>query len=238
MSRFLISLFVLALLLTFYTAKAQISIGINTGYVSSLSPADPFAPEKDWQNSSNSSELGFYDGATGMATNIFLTWEASNRVSLGLVYRYMQFSNSKNNRSSKDGGLGLRFKVNFISHEKKFVPYGQLQFMFFGNHIINQEQVTDSRGQVQPAFDESVKAKVGVGLDLGLEFKLTGGFYATISGGFHAVDLDEESGRAIEALYIGQVSNNTPDKIIGPMFIQFSGGLKYYFSKRKKKRDF
>lgn len=219
-------------------AKAQFSIGINAGYLSSLSPADPFAPGEDWQDPSNSSELGFYDGSTGMSTNIFLVWEASNRVSLGLMYRHMKFSNSENKRTSKDSNLGLSFKINFTSHEKKVVPYGQINVVFFGNHKLNQEEVTDNRGQVQPAFEENVKVKFGAGVDLGLEFRLSGGLYALISGGFHAVDLSEESGEFIAPLYSGQVTNNTPDKIIGPLFLQFSGGIKYYFSKRKKKRDF
>jgi hypothetical protein len=150
----------------------------------------------------------------------------------------MRFSNATYKRTTTDSNLGVLFKVNFTSHEKKFVPFGQLNFVFSGNHKLDQKQLTDSRNQVQPAFSESVRIKFGAGIDLGLEVRLSGGLYAMASGGLHAIDLDEKYGEQIKSLYISQVPNNTPDKIIGPLFIQFSGGLKYYLSKRKKKRDF
>jgi hypothetical protein len=57
-------------------------------------------------------------------------------------------------------------------------------------------------------------------------------------GGFHGYQLaDDNFAKNNLAISYG-TGVQSPQGIDGTFFIQFSGGLKYYFGRQKKKRDF
>lgn len=138
-------------------------------------------------------------------------------------------------RTASNNSVGVWLKLNFRSHEKRFVPFLQGEYMFLNSHTLKQEMVS-ANGQIQPAFSESYKGNLGVGGDLGFEIRLTNALNLEILGGYHGIQITNDVDLDLPP-YTG---NNVqqPSNIDGTFFMQFSGGLKYYMGKRKKKRDF
>ncbi len=235
-------LFAVFLLLS-VVSWSQVSMGINAGYASSVDGEDAYWLYGKWPTTGSNQPPGlitYYKnsekGAKGFSKSVFVTWEVSKLFGVSLVYRNISFIMNDAYRKASNNSLGLRLHLNFRSHEKKFVPFIRGEYMFINSHTLKQETATGVDNQVQPSFELTFKSNLGIGGDLGAEVRLSPAIYLQVVGGFHGIQIT--GGKKVNfPLYVGS-SIQQPVEISGTFFMQFSGGLKYYFSKRKKQRDF
>ena len=99
--------------------------------------------------------------------------------------------------------------------------------------------------QAMPAFEQSYSTSLGLVADLGLEIKLSQPVSLVIQlGGRGAQFTGENSGVFAKSINVNtkNPSPNVQYKSIsnfdGAFWVQATGGIKYYFGKSKKKRDF
>ncbi|MBS1976221.1 MAG: hypothetical protein JST46_02550 [Bacteroidetes bacterium] len=244
--RIAIGLFILGILPC--ESLAQISFGFQAGAVSVTDKNDPYGLDNVWQtkttgtgtNSNNSqtdNSTQFFSGGTGSSILAHLTWEASDHIGLTLLYRTTDFKMTVNHRTATSNSLGVQFKVNFVKNTEKFVPFFQAEYMFMNSNQMTQNAATSTTHptQSQPAYSINSKTALGIGGDLGLEFKLSQSLALVVVGGFHGIQASDGS-ENLSSLNYG--SYYAPTQISGVFFAQFTGGLKYYVGKGKKKRDF
>ena len=237
------------------SAIGQVSFGLTIGSVASTQTDDPYGLNTQWPapastgGSSGSGSSGGSTGntrvvianqGTGLSKSFFLTWEASEIFGITLVYRNIDLDMPQSARKASSNGLGLQFKLNFISNTKRVVPFFQGEFLFTNYNTISQTSATSTKypAQTQPAFDASFSTNLGIGGDLGLEIKLTDSFRLLLMGGLHGVEWTAEQGNAVAGTLNYGAAYAAPNGFDGVFFTQFVGGVKYYLGKSKKKRDF
>lgn len=222
---------------------AQVSFGFQAGVISGMDGDDPYGLNKQWQaksasiNNSNSDATKFYNGAGGSSLLFHLTWEATPHFGVTLVYRNTDFKMSANHRTASSNSLGVQIKVNFVENTKKLVPFFQAEYMFMNSNHMSQETATSTSypSQTQPAYVLNFNTNLGIGGDLGLEYKLGPSLAAVVVGGFHGVQATDGNENLSTLNYGNYVP---PTHIDGVFFLQFTGGLKYYTGRSKKKKDF
>ena len=248
--------FAMALLFS-SSAIGQVSFGLTIGAVACTDSDDPYGLNTQWpapastsgssgSSGSGSSGIGgstkmvIAEQGTGLSKALFLTWEASEIFGITLVYRNVDLSMPQSARKASSNGLGLQFKVNFISNTKRIVPFVQGEFMFANSNTISQSAATSTKypAQTQPTFDASFSTNLGVGGDLGLEVKLTDAFRLLLMGGVHGVEWAGAEGSSFASTLNYGAAYATPNSFDGVFYTQFAGGVKYYLGKSKKKRDF
>ena len=244
--------FAMALLFS-SSAIGQVSFGVTIGAVTSVDHDDTYGLYRQWPaatstsggsgssgSSTGNTSVVIADQGTGLSKSFFLTWEASEIFGITLVYRNIDLNMPQSARKASSNGLGLQFKLNFISNTKTVVPFLQGEFLFANSNTISQNSATSTQypAQTQPAYEASFSTNLGIGGDLGLEIKLTDAFRLLLMGGLHGVEWTAEQGNAVAGTLNYGAAYVTPNGFDGVFFTQFGGGLKYYLGKGKKKRDF
>lgn len=221
------------------TAIAQPSLTLNVGPVSCSDGPDQYGLNATWPLASNpgdSQQITFYSGGTGLLTKLGLMWEVSNHFAAGLIYQNIQWTLTENQRKSDISSIGVEFRVNFSGSDKKIVPYFQGAYLFSNSNAVQQSQATGIGSQVQPSFSSAQSTSVGFGADLGIEFKITQSWGLQLTGGLHGIEAVSND-TFVKSLDYG-VTVAKPQGFNGVFFIAFTGGVKYYFGRGVKKRDF
>ena len=242
--RFCLAIIFLFLVRAGYT---QISIGFNTGYHIGVARIDEYRLDRIGPASAQSSKkFEFFDEeTTGFTKSINLTWEATKHLGIFIDLSSISYRLPSSKRTANSTHFGAGIKVNFISHEKPVVPFMQLQYMFINTSKLKQEDAYTVTGAYrQPQIEETFKTSLGVGVDAGVEFKLGTAVNIIPSFGFRLA-AGTNTAQSKEFLNDHMWTTTSPDGIMQPDWFEteinhfhFRIGLKYYFSKRKKKRDF
>ncbi len=223
---------------------SQFSVTVLGGFALDQDKDDPYSLDKVWpapSNSGGSNQLVFLQGASGGVGAVSVFWEASSIFSLGAVYRSISFSTSSSDRHTQVTSFGVQAKFNFIKNTKPIVPFIQTEYIFSNSSKLSQGAVTSSAfpNQKQPAFSNySVSTTLGVGVDLGTEIKISDPLSFIVMGGYHGIQLTNNDDKALfNTLNYGS-SYLKPGNFDGIWYLQITGGMKYYFGRQKKKRDF
>ncbi|MBY0434667.1 MAG: hypothetical protein K2U26_11205 [Cyclobacteriaceae bacterium] len=229
-------LIILFFTLSLASVHAQISVTVRGGVLAGMEGSDSFALNNPWPNGSGKNSIVFLgSGAKGSSFNASVMWEASEIVSVGMIYSTISFSADVGRKLSATS-FGPVFKVNFVRNTKRVIPFFLVGYTFSNNVKYSQEKATSTTyaAQVQPAFSGSGTTSLGLIGDFGAEIRLTKSIHALLTAGWRGFDL-------------GSVSVNVPSYgtgfqqpagFDGTTFLQFDAGLKYYLGKGKKKRDF
>lgn len=227
---------------------SQISIGINAGYHIGMSRIDDYRLDRPWPeaNASSSANFEFFDeSTTGFTKNVNLTWEATKHFGIFLDFSSISYRLPESKRTANSTHLGAGIKVNFISYDKPVVPFMQLQYMFINTSKLKQEEAYNGTGSYkQPEIVETFKTSLGVGVDTGVEFKIGTAVNLVTGFGFRLV-AGTNSAQSKEFLNEYTWTTMNPAGVKPPDWFEteinhfhLRIGLKYYFSKRKKQRDF
>jgi hypothetical protein len=224
-------------------AKAQLSIGFNVGAASVINTEqDDYALSSQWpeSNGTDSNNISFFKDGKGTVIHAFAGWELSPRLVITMNYRAMNLQMDESKREVKISTVGIGTRLNFRSSEEKVIPYLQAEYKFLHNTRLRQEQATYN-SQTQPEIDEKLKGGLAIGIDAGAEISLARALYLNFQVGFHGgkwVSTDDET-RMIEDHPYQGINIRQPSGVDnGYSALLFTGGFKYYFSKRSKKRDF
>jgi uncharacterized protein YhjY with autotransporter beta-barrel domain len=236
-------LFFILFTLKAIAGSAQLSMGINISAVSVINAEqDDYALTTQWPelNSTGSDNISFFKDGKGTAFHAFVGWELSSRLALTMNYRSinLQIEESKRNASISTIGIGMRY--NLRSSEEKVIPYLQAEYKFIHNTQLRQEQATYN-SQTQPEIDEKLKGSIAIGIDAGAEIALARALYLNFQVGFHGgkwASTDDETRIIEDHPYQGNNIRQPSGVDNGYSALLFTGGFKYYFSKRSKKRDF
>lgn len=234
----LISIFIVPL-----EGYSQFSVTVTGGFALGQDKDDTYALDKVWPTSSGSgvsNQLVFLQGASGGVGSVVVSWEASSIFSLAAVYRSVSFSSSASDRHTQANSFGVQAKFNFIRNTKPIVPFIQTEYMFSNALKLSQGAVTSPTypNQKQPAFSNySVSTTLGIGVDLGTEIKISDPLSFIVLAGYHGIQLTNNDDKALfNSLNYGTYLK--PVSFDGVFYIQITGGMKYYFGRQKKKRDF
>ena len=220
-------------------AQGKFSIAAFVGYAQNADKNDPYSLNSTWPSStptntsSTENSLVFFSKADGISKSLALSYDATPHFGFSFIYRSINFTNNESRRSGTSNGLGVHLRLNLAKNTKKVIPFFEAEFMFSNMNSLEQEKATSptKSGQVQPAYKASFTTYLGIGLDAGIEFKLSGHFGLSVKAGFHGFEL------AKDAKILGYPSSViAPTNIDGTFFLMESAGIHYYFS--SKKRDF
>ncbi len=232
-----------ALLTLFFAseAKAQFSVGAHFGYAGSVDGGDAYGLNTPWPSalSGGGGSMVFTQGGTGTSALLNLTWEATSILGISLVYHTSSQTMAESKRRMTSNSIGIQVKVNFVRNIQKVVPFFQAGYFFSNSNTVKQEAAVSSKypSQVMPAFEFKYSTTLGVSGDLGVEFKLSQPVSFVIQAGLHGVQLASEPDVNASSLDLGP-SYRSPSNFDGAFWFQATGGVKYYFGKGKKKRDF
>ncbi|HRI79961.1 MAG TPA: hypothetical protein PLR06_10545, partial [Cyclobacteriaceae bacterium] len=111
-------------------------------------------------------------------------------------------------------------------------------YFFSNNYSITQGQATSTvyPTQVQPAFSVTGSGNVGLLAEFGAEVRLTSSIYFIANVGGRGIDIGGSLGKPTLPSYGSGYQQ--PTDFDGSFFLSYNAGLKYYFGKGKKKRDF
>ena len=225
---------------------AQISITVSGGFVSSIDKNDQYGLNVAWSGitsggGTSGSGLVFLSGSSGGASQMNIMWEASKIFSVGFLYQRISFSTSDSKRTAAGTNLGPVIKINFARNTRKIFPFFQLAYTFSNQTILSQEKVTSTRypSEIQPSFsNQSTSTDFGFMADLGAEVRITNSFNFIFTSGLHGFQLADDAWAKNLLSTLSYGNYQKPDYLDGAFYIQISGGLKYYFGRQKKKRDF
>lgn len=233
------------LLLSFVIpASGQVSVSASIGPLGDVEHGDPYALKAQWVAKSGSgpdqsTSVVFFESQTGLVKTINLMYEATPHFSVGLIFQDVDFTMEVNKRSGHSTSLGALIRVNFTSNEKKVIPFVQGAYMFTNTSTIKQELATSAiyPTQTQPAYERTASTNLGIAADLGIEFKVGKAWALQVTGGLHGIQVvPSDDGDFFKNLNYG--SYVSPSDLDGVFFLAFQGGIKYYFGKGSKKRDF
>ena len=217
-------------------AQGKFSFTALVGYITTISESktDPFALNSPWPTSSQNSSNGLviYDKGTGISKYISLSYDATRHLTLSFFYRSIDFT-APTQRSGTSNGLGINIRLNLAKNTKSVLPFLVAEYIFSNNNTFIQAKATSTAfsTQVQPAFNISSSTSLGIGLDAGLEFKLSKNIRLIAQFGYHGVDF----GSNITTVTY-PVTFISPTYIDGTFFFMGSAGLRFYLN--VKKRDF
>lgn len=226
--------------------QTQFSIGVNAGYHFGIGKPDSYRLDRPWpDNSQGSSQVAFFDEATGITTSVTATWEATKHFGVLLDFSSVSHKLPVSKRTAQSTHLGAGIKINFRSNEQNVVPYIQLVYMFSNVSKLKQKEAFNGTGAYkQPAIDFTFKTALGVGIDAGVEFKVGNAIHIMPHIGFRMTG-GTSSAESNEILSNLVWSTTSPTGVKQPSWFETAishfhlrVGAKYYFSKRKKKRDF
>jgi len=233
---------VLFLLFLFAAGEAysQVSIGVTAGISQNQGPlnGDPYSLTRLWPTLGGDA-IAFCTAGSGPAFGANLMWEASKVIGVGVVYSSANLNSADHHRTMRTSSLGLQLKVNFVRNTKKVVPFLQAAYMFTNSNKMHQDKATSTiyGSQTQPSFEITSSTGYGGSADLGVEIRLSEPWALLVLAGIHEVQLESPSANnAVNALNYG--SYIAPVSVDGVVWLQGSAGLKYYFSRNSKKRDF
>jgi hypothetical protein len=227
--------------------KAQFSIGIQAGYVMHKNTiSDDWALNSKWPaiNSGPALPLNFFTDGNGSSLAGIVTWEASQHIDLSLTFQSTHYNNHESQRSSSFNAIGPQVKWNIVKHTMKVIPFIQAGILFSPSSSVHQDAATSTINStpgnpaVQPAFDQAFSTSLVVGAEIGLEIKLSKFISLLVQGGTHGIRyaLGGEDTFTQKLNYGAQVQ--PPDGLNPVAYYTVTGGLKYYFNKSTKKRDF
>jgi hypothetical protein len=226
-------------------AVSQISITATGGIMSSTDTDGKYEMDVKWPapGSYGSKGCNFLQDGTGADFQLNVLWEASKVFSTGLIYQSQSISTPVSKRHASTANLGVLFKLNFVKNNHTVVPFVQFAYTFINQSTVSQEAVTSTvyANQKQPTLsDQSASSAEGLFVDLGTEVKLSPSTSIIFTGGVHGYHLALDNSSAALAMSSLNYGTNvqSPSTIDGTVFRQFNAGLKYYFGKRKMKRDF
>lgn len=195
---------------------------------------DPYALSATWPTPGNETEQGiaFFAGATGLHLKGVLGWEISDHFSAGITFQMLNVSNPANFRKADITSIGGQFRVNFSSSQNQWIPFFQGAFYFSNSQKYTQDQATNG-SQTQPAISASGTTSIGFNADLGLEYLVTKSIGVQLTAGFSGLQpIDEVPAGVSYSPYY------TPVHFNGGFYFSVCGGIKYYFGRGGKKRDF
>ncbi len=216
---------------------AQPSLTLSVGSAAFIGD-DNFALSKTWSTPGNPSDevMGFFAGASGLHVKGVLAWEVSDFFSAGPAMQLLNLTSAENFRKIDIVSLGGHFRVNFSSSQKQWVPFIQGVFYFSNSQTYDQKQATNSSytpPQVQPAFNLTGTTSIAFNVDLGLEYMIMKSMGIQVTAGFNGLQpIDEVPASVDYSPYF------TPRTFDGGFSITLAGGIKYYFGRGDKKRDF
>lgn len=178
--------------------------------------------------------MGYFAGSTGLHLKAGLGWEITDHFSAGLAFQMMNLSSSENFRTADITSLGVQIRVNFSSSENKLVPFFQGAYYFSNAQSYEQKQATNASGtQTQPAFTASGNTSVFFNADFGLEYKLSKSMGLQFTAGFNGLQPIDEVPAGVD---YSPYAN--PKHFGGGFSVSLAAGIKYYFGRGDKKRDF
>ena len=221
-------------------AQGKFSFTALVGYVTTVNEkgkTDAYALNSPWPTSSpsagsNSNSLVIYDKGTGISKYISLSYDATRHLTLSFFYRSIAFT-APTQRSGTSNGLGINIRLNLAKNTKSVLPFFVAEYIFSNNNTLIQTKATSTvfSTQIQPAFSISQSTNLGIGLDAGLEFKLSKNIRLIAQFGYHGVQLTTDNTKVTYP-----VTFISPTNIDGTFFFMGSAGLRFYLN--SKKRDF
>jgi hypothetical protein len=215
---------------------AQPYVTLSVGSASDLDSDDQYAMSKTWPTPGSQTDDGlrFFSGMSGMHLKAGLGWEITDHFSAGLVYQMINFSSAENFRKADIVSLGAQFRVNFSSSQEQWVPFVQAAYYFSNSHTYDQQQATNPGGtQTQPAFHTTGTTTLAFNFDFGLEYKIMKSMGLQLTAGLNGMEPIADIPPGVDySPYF------TPTRLDGGLSITFAGGIKYYFGRGGKKRDF
>ncbi|HRI77929.1 MAG TPA: hypothetical protein PLR06_00210 [Cyclobacteriaceae bacterium] len=223
------------------STHAQVSFGFQFGHSFVDSKVDPYGLKSIWplKTSGVTSPTMYYDGGTGASIKVYMNWEFTPILSAGLFYKKVEFEMDENHRLSHFNSWGFNVKANFVDNNSKLVPYIQGSYIFSVASFVQQSDILSPSypAQFQPGFEKNFYTSMGFGGDLGLEIKLRKTLAFVIEGGYHTTQMMNSAESTFTA-NLNYGVYQSPTKLEGVNYFLFTGGLKYYIGKQKKKRDF
>jgi hypothetical protein len=172
-------------------------------------------------------------------------YDLNPKWSVGIGFTNLQFSASATKRQVNSSTFSVRVKYNFVPSTKPFVPYLQVGYNFLNNIDLSLGQFTNTFGQRQEQFSGSTTTYLGVSFNLGAEIRLSNPFRFVVSSGLNKVNLTSDDNILSTAFYNNPsrtsndpVNTKPPTAVNGVGFWSYTAGLKYYFGRTKKKRNF
>jgi hypothetical protein len=217
------------------SALSQPSFTLSAAYGFSIDDPDYFRLSNPWDlkagGNGPANAMTFLSGGSSLVINAGLSWEISEYFSAGLGLKMVNFSMSDNHRTGEIVSFGPVFRVNFSSNTRKVVPFVEAAAYLSNSHSQKQEQAT-SGAQTQPAFSANASSPIGLHVLFGVEFKVSKPMGIILQSGLNGVMPPDTYKGADYGVY------ENPREYEGGWFVTFGGGLKYYFGRGEKKRDF
>ncbi len=214
---------------------AQPNLTFSAGYVM-FAGEDQYGMTKTWPNPGNQQEdaMGYFAASTGLHLKAGLGWEITDYFSAGLAFQMMNVSSAENFRTADITSLGVQIRVNFSNSQNKLVPFFQGAYYFSNAQSYEQKSATNAAGtQTQPAFTVSGNTSTFFNADFGLEYKLSKSMGLQFTAGFNGLQpIDEVPAGASYSPYA------QPLHFGGGFSVTLAGGIKYYFGRGSKQRDF
>lgn len=218
-----------------FTSLAQPSITLSVGSALTFGDDDTYSLTKGtFPNPGTQTEdgIGFFSGMSGLHLKAGVGWEISDHFSAGLAFQMLNLTSEENFRTADITSLGVQFRVNLSSSQKQWVPFLQGAYYFSNAQTYDQKQTTQGT-LTQPAIAATGSTSLGFNFDFGLEYKIMKSMGLQFTVGLNGVDPipDVPAGTDYSPYY-------TPEHFNGGLSMTFAGGIKYYFGRGDKKRDF